>query len=412
MRARGKGGDHLCEGDERKSPRGPTRTIMGPPHQSSPHPWSASRRSRCPDRLGGSTNNREADKSRLARGSQDSVPPQVGGVVPGNKASGSDPLATNAAGVARTVEARSRVARDTSRSTVESSADEVGFTTVTGGGRGRARRKNRKPAAQTLPTVQAPTEGARSGGRVPPSLPSSTLRIGVSARGATAGSDGSGIRIRTFAEVTGRPPVRPRTGRESVRGAGGGDGTGTVAKGKERTAGGRDTREDNVPGLPRPPRCAAVSLTVRDGSGFMYREAMSIVKREIKLSELDIKELRLRKAVRGGMLFEISGQGAGSKASRLAKRMAATLKELPAKVTVPHRTAELRMTGFRNDRNGGLGHLGGGGGRRCRGRGLPRRRGQSGTHTLHSSEPRVGVATLPADSGQKNQQRRGHPIGR
>ena len=46
---------------------------------------------------------------------------------------------------------------------------------------------------------------------------------------------------------------------------------------------------------------------MRDGSGFTYREAMSIVRSEIKLSELDIKELRLRKAITGAMLFEISG---------------------------------------------------------------------------------------------------------
>ena len=131
-----------------------------------------------------------------------------------------------------------------------------------------------------------------------------------------------------------------------MRGAGGGDGARTVAKGKGRTAGGRNTREEKVLGLLRLPRCAAVSLTVRDSSRFTYREAMSIVKREIKLSELDIKELRLRKAVTGAMLFEISCQDAGSKASRLAKRMAATLKELPAKVTVPRRIAELRMTGL------------------------------------------------------------------
>ena len=70
------------------------------------------------------------------------------------------------------------------------------------------------------------------------------------------------------------------------------------------------------------------------------------MRREIKLSELDIKELRLRKAITGAMLFEISGQDAGSKASRLAERMAATLKDLPAKITVPRRTAELRVTGL------------------------------------------------------------------
>ena len=122
---------------------------------------------------------------------------------------------------------------------------------------------------------------------------------------------------------------------------------------------------------------------------------MSIVRSEIKLSELDIKELRLRKAITGAMLFEISGQDAGSKASRLAERMGATLKELSAKVTMLL-----------------LDYPGGGSGRRCRGRGLPLRLGQFGSHTLRPSGPQVGVAALPADSGQENQRKMGRPIGK
>nr|XP_033203059.1 uncharacterized protein LOC117164238 [Bombus vancouverensis nearcticus] len=73
---------------------------------------------------------------------------------------------------------------------------------------------------------------------------------------------------------------------------------------------------------------------------------MSVVKREVKLSELEITELRPRRAITGALLFEIPDQDARSKASRLAERMVATLKDLPAKVTVPRRTAELRVTGL------------------------------------------------------------------
>ena len=273
-------------------------------------------------------------------------------------------------------------------------------------GRGSARRKNRKPAAQPLPTAQAPTEGARSGGRVPPALSSLTLRSGVSARGATAGNDGWGIQMRTFAEVAARSPVRPRGGRESMRGAGGGDGARTATNGKGRTAGGWDTREKNVLGLPRPPRCAAVLLTVRDGSVFSYREAMSIAMRETKLSEFDIKEPRLRKAVTGAMLFEISGQDAGSEASRLAERMAATLKELPVMVTMPRRTAKLTMTGWTNRSPR----------RRWRpvlprpGAAAPTRSVWNPYATLLGATGRCGYAARI--SGQENQQRRGRPIGR
>jgi hypothetical protein len=60
-----------------------------------------------------------------------------------------------------------------------------------------------------------------------------------------------------------------------------------------------------------------VSLTVRDGSGFTYRNAMSVIRREIKLSELGIAEVRPRRVVTGALIFEIAGQDANSKASRL-----------------------------------------------------------------------------------------------
>jgi hypothetical protein len=89
-----------------------------------------------------------------------------------------------------------------------------------------------------------------------------------------------------------------------------------------------------------------LALTVRDGYGFTYRNAMSVVRREIKLSDLGISEIRPRRAVTGGLIFEIAGQDASSKASRLAEKMAGALRDIPAKVTVPRKTAELRVTGL------------------------------------------------------------------
>jgi hypothetical protein len=101
-----------------------------------------------------------------------------------------------------------------------------------------------------------------------------------------------------------------------------------------------------VPGLPRPPRCTAVLLNAKDGSGFTYGEAMLVVRREMNLSDLDIAEVRPRKTVTRVLIFEIAGQDVDSKASRLAERMAVALPEFSAKVTVPRRTVELRMTGL------------------------------------------------------------------
>jgi hypothetical protein len=62
------------------------------------------------------------------------------------------------------------------------------------------------------------------------------------------------------------------------------------------------------PGLRRPPRSIAVSLTAPDGSGVTYAEAMLTIRREINLCELDIAEVGPRKAVTRFVIFEIAGR--------------------------------------------------------------------------------------------------------
>jgi hypothetical protein len=49
-----------------------------------------------------------------------------------------------------------------------------------------------------------------------------------------------------------------------------------------------------------------------------YRNAKSVIRREIKLPDLGIAEVRPRRVVTGAFIFEIAGQDANSKASRLA----------------------------------------------------------------------------------------------
>jgi hypothetical protein len=73
---------------------------------------------------------------------------------------------------------------------------------------------------------------------------------------------------------------------------------------------------------------------------------MSVVKREIKPIDLGIAEMRPRRAVTGAIIFEIAGHDASSKASRLAEKMAGALRDFPAKITVPRKMAELRVTGL------------------------------------------------------------------
>jgi hypothetical protein len=113
-----------------------------------------------------------------------------------------------------------------------------------------------------------------------------------------------------------------------------------------RNANGRDARREGISGLPRPPRCAAVSLSVKEGSGSSQGEAMSLAKRTINLSDLDIEVVKPRKAVTETLVLEITGEDADRKASRLAERMAEDPRDYPVKVTVPRRTTELRVSGL------------------------------------------------------------------
>jgi hypothetical protein len=89
-----------------------------------------------------------------------------------------------------------------------------------------------------------------------------------------------------------------------------------------------------------------VSLPVKEGSGFSQGEAMSLAKRAINLSDLDTEVVKQRKVVMRALLLEITGRVADRKASRLAERMAEDLRDYPVKVTVPRRTAELRVSGL------------------------------------------------------------------
>jgi hypothetical protein len=70
---------------------------------------------------------------------------------------------------------------------------------------------------------------------------------------------------------------------------------------------------------------------------------MSVVRREIKLSDLGIAEIRPRRALTGALIFKIAGRDTSSKASRL-KRWRLLWETI--KATVPRKMAELRETGL------------------------------------------------------------------
>ena len=169
QRKRGtKGGITSARGTKEKALGDPTGTIIGPPPPPPPRQWSASRRSRCPDGLGDSTISKGADEPRPSGpGPRDPLEDlkilllrrlvewwrEI-------KPAGAILRTTDVTAAARTVQARSRVSRDTSRSTIESSADEARFTTVTGeeegelGERTESQQRNLSQRARRRPRAQ------------------------------------------------------------------------------------------------------------------------------------------------------------------------------------------------------------------------------------------------------------------
>jgi hypothetical protein len=254
---------------------------------------------------------------------------------------------------------------------------------------------------QPLPTIHSPLRNVRVVERTSSSLPLSSRQTRISASGTVDCNNNNykGPEARTFTEVAARPPAPHRMGKEPTGAAG----VKNNDRMKGRNADGRDARKTNMPCLP-PPRCAAVALTVRNGSGFTYRNAMSVVRREIKLSDLGIAEMRPRRAITSALIFAIADQDASSKASQPAEKMAGALRDFPAKVTVPRKTAELRVTELEDSITpeevaAAVAEAGG-----CQTAEV-----SVGVTCAVSSGPRLGVAALPADRGKENrrQQRRG-----
>ncbi|XP_039303415.1 uncharacterized protein LOC120357318 [Solenopsis invicta] len=69
----------------------------------------------------------------------------------------------------------------------------------------------------------------------------------------------------------------------------------------------------------RPPNTAAVSITCIDRES--YAEVMRLARSEIDLEALEIRDLRPRRAITGGLILEIRGSGNGEKADALADQL-------------------------------------------------------------------------------------------
>lgn len=95
---------------------------------------------------------------------------------------------------------------------------------------------------------------------------------------------------------------------------------------------------------PRPPLSTAVTITGRI-EGFSYAAALRSARKHIDLETLGIKTTRIRKALNGGLLIEVSGEDSRKKAEELGKRLRGVLKD-SATVSCPVKKRELRILGF------------------------------------------------------------------
>lgn len=96
--------------------------------------------------------------------------------------------------------------------------------------------------------------------------------------------------------------------------------------------------------LPRPLAYTAVTVTGR-AEGFSYKDAMINAREHIKLESLGITVSRVRKALNGGLLIEVSGEDARPKAEELVTRLRSVFKESAA-VACPMKKRELSVVGF------------------------------------------------------------------
>lgn len=96
--------------------------------------------------------------------------------------------------------------------------------------------------------------------------------------------------------------------------------------------------------LPRPPVSSAVTITGR-AEGFSYAEAIKSAREHINLENLGITTSRVRKALNGGLLIEVSGEDSRLKAEKLVTQLRSVLKDSAA-VSCPVKKRELTVVGF------------------------------------------------------------------
>lgn len=99
-----------------------------------------------------------------------------------------------------------------------------------------------------------------------------------------------------------------------------------------------------VPGRRRPPRSAAVTITV-SAENSSYAAVLKKARENIPLAEMGIENSRIRRTVNGGRIIEIPGLDAAEKTDKLAERLRSVLGA-EAVIARPSIKGELRILGL------------------------------------------------------------------
>ncbi|XP_011858889.1 PREDICTED: uncharacterized protein LOC105556407 [Vollenhovia emeryi] len=178
---------------------------------------------------------------------------------------------------------------------------------------GKKKKKKKKKAPLSRRTQQVEEAGPSSQGTAEPPQP-------------VAGVD-------SYATVLGRKARAAQN--KAARGASGAAAPGPPAKGQ---AGGAPKRAPRR----RVPRTSAVVITRIGGD---YREALTTLRRKIKLDDLGIGDrIAIRSGATGARVIEVFGEGHAEKADLLAERIRQVLPdEEETRISRPRKIAEIRL---------------------------------------------------------------------
>ena len=97
----------------------------------------------------------------------------------------------------------------------------------------------------------------------------------------------------------------------------------------------------------KPPRRAAVTITVAPGSSRSCEDVLAIARKKIYLPDIGLPNVKIRHTVAGGIMVEIPGENSVAKADELADRLRRIFSgDGEIKVSRPTKRSELRISGL------------------------------------------------------------------